>query len=113
MTVPTDPGSPAVAALEERVEVALEDACCQWEESSAGYLRCLCARPAAATLDLLTGLELVRRWTNSPDAGALLRTLADHLDLDPPLAGVTPPRPGSGPLRQSPMPAASTLEETF
>jgi hypothetical protein len=81
----TEPGIPAVAALEERVEVALENACCQWEESSAGYLRCLCARPAPATLDLLTGLELVRRWTSSPDSEALLRTLAEHLQLDPTL----------------------------
>ncbi|RYU15107.1 hypothetical protein [Nocardioides iriomotensis] len=108
-TAPEGPGGPA---LERRVEVALEDACCEWEESGGGYLHCLCTRPAPATLDLLTGLELARRWKRSPDAGSLLGTLTEHLERHTPIPSGTPRRRPDSTL-PSPRRAQPGVEESF
>jgi len=90
----------------------LEDACCRWEESAGGYLRCLCTRPAPATLDLLTGLELARRWKHSPDAGSLLGTLTEHLERHTSISSRTPPR-RPGPTSPSSRRAQPVVEESF
>ncbi len=94
------------------MELALDHACCQWEESASGYLRCLCARPATATLDLLTGLELARRWKRSPDAGLLLGTLAEHMELLTSLTPTTPPQ-GPPPMLSPARSAQPVAEETL